>query len=94
MEAENKMNKDKLEITEHFGQDFKRAKAHKKEITELLKPLKEIGLIDFSVGVRRICDFCGKTLKKGDVFITIGDDDKCEECIKNGSRKQNIKSKS
>ena len=81
------MKENKIKITENFGQNFEEARTHQKEMIKLLKPLKEKGLIDFNVGIRRICDFCGKTLKKGDVFITIGDDDKCEDCNKNGRKR-------
>ena len=72
-------NKTKIQISNNFGQDSKQAKSHADSISKLLKPLQDEGLLEFQVKVYRKCDFCGKELK-ADKFITIGNDDKCEEC--------------
>jgi methionyl-tRNA synthetase len=71
-----------LKILSNFGQDLKGAKKLNKIVTKILNPLKEKGLIDFKVNIRRRCDFCGKTLTKKDKYKTIGDKDKCEDCQK------------
>lgn len=78
-EEEKKAN---IEIRGNFGQDFEKAKEFEKDITKFLKPLKKKGLLDFKARIFRKCDFCGKELKEGDKFKTIGQKDKCEDCQK------------
>lgn len=73
-----------ISITQNWGQDFEGAKAHADELVKILEPLKEQGLLNFKFAVKRKCDFCGKILEEGDKFETIGELDKCEECVKGG----------
>lgn len=71
-----------VNIKLNFGQDEKRAKEHLKEMTKFLEPLKNAGLLEFKAVTFRKCDWCGKELKEGDRFETIGEKDKCEDCGK------------
>lgn len=71
-----------LTISSNFGQDLEQAQEFDKNIKEFLEPLKEKGLIDFKAVLRRKCDFCERTIKKGEEFETIGEKDKCSDCQK------------
>jgi len=71
-----------IEISSNFGQDEEQAKKFGEEVSEILKPFKESGLLDFKKITIRKCDFCEKELKEGDNFKTIGEKDKCEDCQK------------
>ena len=73
-----------IEISRNFGQDKEGAKEFGKEMSEILKPLKKQGLLDFKKILRRKCDFCDRTIKEGEKFETIGEKDKCENCQKEG----------
>lgn len=73
-----------LNISSNFGQDLKGAKKFGKDMSKILQPLQEQGLIEFKAFTRRICDYCKNELKEGDKFKTIGDKDKCEKCQKAG----------
>jgi hypothetical protein len=82
----NEKNAD-ISIKANWGQDYKSAKEHLDELTKILAPLKEQGLVDFKATIFRKCDFCGKKLEENDKFITIGDLDKCEKCQRRYSNK-------
>lgn len=57
-------------------------------VKKLLEEQKEKGNLDFVLNLRRKCDYCEKTLEKGDKFTTIQEGnnllDKCEDCEKKG----------
>ncbi len=74
------MKPSEIQISQNFGQDLEGAKKFGEDMSEFLEPLQNAGMISFEKKTRRICDFCGKELKENDKFITIGEDDKCEEC--------------
>lgn len=73
--------KTEIEIKQNWGQDYQSAKEHLEEMKDCLQPLKESGILEFKAIIQRKCDFCGRILKEGDKFETIGDLDKCGECI-------------
>ena len=83
-----KDKKPDFQLKANFGQDFKGAKKFEEDIIkDLLEPLKDSGAIDFKAVLRRKCDFCERTIEDGEDFETIGEKDKCVDCL----NKENLK---
>jgi hypothetical protein len=79
--------KEAMKVELNFGQDKEEQKAFNKDVKTLLNAFKKTGLISgFEMGSRRKCDWCEKTLNKGDKFKTIGEKDMCEDCQKRGCK--------
>lgn len=70
------------------GLSMKEAKKTNSEMLKFLEPLKKAGVLDFSILLKRKCDFCGKTIEEGEKFKHIDEHtDKCMECQKNKNGK-------